>query len=289
MAEREIYNPETGEYEMAYDPGIYDPGTTDAPAPAAPTRTRYDWWSDPDTDPPDWMLQPGQPPVQATPGYYWSWSGDHWAMLPAPTATAAPTGTPPPTGGDTTPDPLPTTYGGDPYAGGMPTGPRMQLSALNYPQFNGPKFQAPAPFQYDPFQEPTIEEAQKEPGFEYALNQGIKAYENSKAYLGTYRSGATIKGLNDYARNMASQNYGQVYSRKADTYDRNRNNAASNYATNYGISRDVFDRDYMGAKDTYAPQARAAELQFARDWDQYAYEGDDAYRRWKAVIDANAT
>jgi len=73
-----------------------------------------------------------------------------------------------------------------------------------------------------------------------------------------------------------------------ENYDRNRNNAADSYATNYGISRDVFDRNYTAAKDAYAPQARARELEFARDWDVYAYEGDDDYRRWKAVIDANS-
>ncbi len=123
--------------------------------------------------------------------------------------------------------------------------------------------------------------------------------ENSKAYLGTYLTGGTIKGLNDYARNAANQNYNDVYRRSGETYDRNRGNAFGNwsanrenaadaYRTNYGISRDVFDREYQGAKDEYAPRARAAELEYGRNWDQYAYEGDDDYRRWKARIDAAA-
>jgi hypothetical protein len=176
-------------------------------------------------------------------------------------------------------------YGG---GGGYQAPERRPLAALNYPSFNAPTFAAPAPFSYENFQIPTIEEAQSEPGFDYALKEGLKAFENSKAYLGTYRSGGTIKGLNDYARNMATQNYDKVFDRKAQTYDRNRANAADAYATNYGISRDVFDRNYTSAKDTYAPQARAAELQFARDWDVYAYEGDDDYRRWKALVDANS-
>lgn len=206
---------------------------------------------------------------------------------------------------------------------GLTPPPRLALSNLNetYPQFVAPQFQAPEPFSYEPFsydpfsyesfQAPTLSEAQAEPGFEFALNQGIKAFENSKAYLGTYKTGATITGLNDYARNMANTNYNDVFQRKGETYDRNRGNAFNNwqgnrenafgnwsanrenaadaYATNYGISRDVFDRKYQGAKDEYQPKARAAELQFGRDWDQYAYEGDDAYRRWKALVDANAT
>lgn len=198
--------------------------------------------------------------------------------------TAAP---PPPQAYEPYPTTYPTYTGG---GGGMSyqAPERRPLAALNYPQFSGPTFAAPKPFTYEDFTLPTLEEAQNEPGFDYALKQGIKAYENSKAYLGTYRSGGTIKGLNDYARNMATQNYDKVFDRKAQTYDRNRSNAADAYATNYGISRDVFDRNYTSAKDTYAPKAREAELNFARDWDVYAYEGDDDYRRWKALVDANA-
>lgn len=200
-------------------------------------------------------------------------------------------------------DNYPTTY--PTYTGGGYQAPaRRPLASLNYPQFNGGRMTAPPPFAFDPFTyedfaAPTITEAQQEPGFDYALNQGIKAYENSKAYLGTYKTGGTIKGLNDYARNMANQNYNQVFDRKAQTYDRNRGNAFGNwsanrenaadaYATNYGISRDVFDRNYAAAKDEYAPRARASELEFARDWDVFAYEGDDDYRRWKALVDANS-
>lgn len=195
----------------------------------------------------------------------------------------------------------------DPWGGGggsyMPP-QRRTLASLNMPAFNAPRFEAPAPFSFDPFSfesftAPTLQEAQNEPGFDYALQQGLKAMENSKAYLGTYRTGGTIKGLNDYARNMANQNYNEVFRRKGETYDRNRGNAFGNwsanrenaadaYATNYGISRDVFDRNYTAAKDEYQPRAREAELNFARDWDMFTYEGDDDYRRWKAMIDANS-
>lgn len=250
--------------------------------------------------------QPGggdRPPKPQDPGdgRVYIWMGDQWGLTQPVDA---------PVGGD---------GGGGNYGGYQPPD-RGPLPQLNYPQFTAPTFNAPAPFSYgdfshDPFAyesftAPTLAEAQNEPGFEYALNQGVKAFENSKAYLGTYKSGATIKGLNDYARNMANQNYNQVFERKGQTYDKNRANAfgiydtnranafgnwdanranaADTYATNYGVSRDVFDRTYQGAKDEYAPRARASELQFGRDWDQYAYEGDDAYRRWKAMIDANS-
>lgn len=177
-------------------------------------------------------------------------------------------------------------YGGEP--GGYQAPERRPLASLNYPQFGGPTFTAPPPFAYKDYQLPTSEEIAAEPGFDFALKQGIKAFENSKAYLGTYKTGGTIKGLNDYAHNMAQQNAGNVIDRSMRTYELNRGNAADAYATNYGISRDVFDRNYQSAKDTYAPKAREAELNFARDWDVFAYEGDDDYRRWKALVDANS-
>lgn len=251
--------------------------------------TRYPWWHDPDNAPPDWMLQSGHPPIQATPGYYWGWAGDHWEMRQSPTSPTytdnQPKTTPTPRTPDTTPPPGDNTGGG---GWGFQPIRRIPPPSLAYPELTLPRFATPDPFVYEDFKAPTLADAQSEPGFDYALKEGIKAYENSKAYLGTYRTGGTIKGLNDYARNMANQNYNQVFDRKAQTYDRNRSNAADTYATNYGISRDVFDRNYLAAKDEFQPKARAAELQFARDWDVWQYEGDDDYRRWKARIDANS-
>ena len=298
---------------LPYDPYEENPdewgGYVPPPAGVPPIEyTQNDpGWTPPDTpgftwqyvDGVGWRATPNTPAAPTAPGggdrppkpddpgdgRTYIWMGDQWGLTQPTTAPFGPPG------------------GGNDY-GGYDGGPRTPPPALNYPSFTAPTFSAPAPFGYDPFAyesfaAPTLAEAQAEPGFEYALNQGVKAFENSKAYLGTYKSGATIKGLNDYARNMANQNYNQVFERKGQTYDRNRGNAfdtytanranaADAYTTNYGISRDVFDRTYQGAKDEYAPRARQSELQFARDWDQYAYEGDDAYRRWKAMIDANS-
>ncbi len=221
------------------------------------------------TPPPGGDNRPPKPPDPGD-GRVWIWMGDQWGLTEP---TSAPFG----------PHQNTTTIG----SLAAPTH-QTTLEPLNYPQFNAPTFTAPAPFSYADFQAPTLQQAQNEPGFQFALEQGLKAMENSKAYQGTYRSGGTIKGLNDYARNAANQNYNDVFRRSGETYDRNRSNAADIYSTNYGVSRDVFDRNYQAAKDTYAPQARAAELNFSRNWDQYAYEGDDAYRRWKAQIDAAA-
>lgn len=270
----------------------------------------FDIGPSPNTNDDWWMFDESTFPHgrQIAEGHEWKWgtpfagAKPQWYTSPTPAANiGTTTGNPPPQGPPTTTT-TPTNNQPPPGGPGYTPAERRPLGALNYPQFNAPRFEAPGAFSYDPFsyesfQAPTLGEAQNEPGFEYALQQGIKAMENSKAYLGTYRSGSTIKGLNDYARNMSNQNYNDVYRRKGETYDRNRgnafgnwsanrNNAADSYSMNYGISRDAFDRNYQGAKDEYAPRARGAELEFARDWDLYTYEGDDDYRRWKTRVDA---
>lgn len=251
----------------------------------------------PDQDEDAWMYDGSQPPSQSPPaGYEWVFghvAGSsrpvwHTNRAPDPVYANDTNNHPPqrPVKETTADEPRTAPSGPSGRSGYM--GDRRALSDLNYPMFDAPDFVAPPPFTYEAFVAPTLSEAQSEPGFEFAMQQGLKAMENSKAYLGTYRTGGTIKGLNDYARNMANQNYNDVFRRKGETYDRNRENAADSYVTNYGISRDVFDRHYTGARDEYSSRARAAELKFARDWDLYTYEGDEEYRRWKAQVDANS-
>lgn len=285
------YRRSDGDYYDPYDPP--DPyegrGVDLTPKQVDPNA----WLYDPNADPSGFPALPG--------GRQWAWNGRQWTAVAGGAGPAAPTA--PTTGGDYTP---PGGYGGGGGGdyGGYQLPNRSSLASLNYPTLNLPRAEAPPAFSYgdfsfEGFKAPTLEDAQNEPGFDYALKQGVKAFENSKAFSGTYKGGATIKGINDYARNMANQNYGQVFERQGQAYDRNRgnafgnwsanrNNAAENYMTNYGVSRDVFDRNYNATKDEFAPRARGAELEYARDWDQYAYEGDNSYRRWKALVDANS-
>ncbi len=182
----------------------------------------------------------------------------------------------------TTPAPLNTSGG---FEGGT-----FDWPGFNPPSFDpGDPFVGPAPFSYDAFAAPTLEQAQNEPGYEFARKEGQRALENSAAGRGVLRTGGTLKDLIGWGNRFAEQNYGNVYNRAANTYTTNRNNAAENYKTNYGISKDVFDtnygmrvdkfdRDYKGAYDSFQPVQRQAELTF-----------DDLYRRWKAELDATTS
>lgn len=183
------------------------------------------------------------------------------------------------------------------FGGG--SGPRAQFSPV--PEFTAPVFQAPPEFRYDKaapgkFQAPTAADMQNEPGFQFRMAQGQKALEQSAAGRGVLRTGGTLKNLVDYGQNFASNEYGNVYNRRAGEYDREFNaykfdydKEADTYAKNYNIKRDVFDRDFQGKVAEFQPKMtgwqvnsnadqRAAEQLFQREWDQYVFGNDEAWR-----------
>lgn len=59
-----------------------------------------------------------------------------------------------------------------------------------------------------------------DPGYQFRLDQGLKGVNQSAAHNGMLRSGDTLKALNDYAQNSASNEYGAAYNRYADAFGR---------------------------------------------------------------------
>ncbi len=192
--------------------------------------------------------------------------------------TNLPYGPQPTTPAVTTTDP----GGGSTYGQG---GGGASNAGFQFPQFDpsiyqpGPSFQPgqfgpPKPFSYgdfsyDSFKAPTLEEAQAQPGYQFALEQGQKALENSAAARGVLRTGGTLKDLFSWGDKFGEQNYGNVFNQDLqgyttnrnnafDTYNTNRNNAADAYRTNYGISKDTFDTNYGTAKDAYSLNNQSA-------------------------------
>jgi hypothetical protein len=92
-------------------------------------------------------------------------------------------------------------------------------------------------FEFRDFAAPTIEEARANPGFQHALQEGLKAIERSKAAAGTVLNPATAKALNEFANQAADVNFANVYAREASEYDRSYNQALQQYLER----RDVFE------------------------------------------------
>lgn len=72
------------------------------------------------------------------------------------------------------------------------------------------------------FQAPTAAQAEATPGYQFQLQQGLGALQNSAAGKGSLLSGRTLADLNNYAQGVASTNYQNVF-----------NNALTGYQTSY--------------------------------------------------------
>lgn len=66
------------------------------------------------------------------------------------------------------------------------------------------------------------------PGYQFALQQGLKGTNNALAAQGLDLSGAQAKGLSSYATGLADQTYGNQYNRALSTYNTNYQVAANN-------------------------------------------------------------
>jgi hypothetical protein len=61
------------------------------------------------------------------------------------------------------------------------------------------------------FQAPTAGQAAATPGYQFALDQGQQAIQNSAAAKGNLLSSTALKGLDQYSQGLASTNYQQTY------------------------------------------------------------------------------
>jgi len=78
---------------------------------------------------------------------------------------------------------------------------------------------------------PTFAQLEQTPGYQFALQQGLKGVQNSAAAKGLGYSGAQIKGAEQFGTGLASQTYQQQYQ-----------NALQNFNTNYQVGQNAANR-----------------------------------------------
>jgi hypothetical protein len=81
---------------------------------------------------------------------------------------------------------------------------------------------------------------QNEPGYQFTLDQGLKALNNQASSSGLLQSGSTLKGIENYAQGLAGTQYQNAYNRALTTFQTNRSNAlntlgAVNTLAGYGL------------------------------------------------------
>jgi hypothetical protein len=101
----------------------------------------------------------------------------------------------------------------DPYAAPAPYVP---ASAYQPGAYQAPVFTPGAPFTG-----PTAEQMGADPGYQFRLQQGQEALERSGAARGVTNTGGTLKNILDYGQQAASQEYGNVYNRAAQSWGMN--------------------------------------------------------------------
>lgn len=67
---------------------------------------------------------------------------------------------------------------------------------------------------------------QKDPGYQFRMDEGMKALQASAAARGGLASGRTLKDLTRFGQDVASQEYGNAYNRFYDQQDRSYNRLA---------------------------------------------------------------
>lgn len=115
------------------------------------------------------------------------------------------------------------------------------LSGLNAQALQGQGPLAPWTGQ---FQAPTLAQAQQEPGYQFALQQGTAALGNSAAASGNLLTGNTGEALQQYGQNLGEQNYQNVYNRAMQQYQQGYNqfeqgqaNTFNRYASIAGLGQ----------------------------------------------------
>ncbi len=85
------------------------------------------------------------------------------------------------------------------------------------------------------FTAPTADQAAQTPGYQFTLQQGLKATQNSAAARGLGTSGAAMKGAATYATGLADSTYNDVYNRALNTFNTNYKSASDNVNRLTGI------------------------------------------------------
>jgi hypothetical protein len=99
------------------------------------------------------------------------------------------------------------------------------------------------------FRAPTAGEAAATPGYQFALQQGQEAIENSAAARGNLLSSTTLKGLDQYSQGLASQNYGDVYQRALGEFQQRYNIFNQNQSNQFNRLSSLAAQGQQSAED----------------------------------------
>lgn len=119
---------------------------------------------------------------------------------------------------------------------------------------------------------PTMDQIQQDPGYQWRLDQGLKALQGSAAARGSLQSSGTMKDILDYSQGAASQEYQNAYNRFAQNQQFNANQIQDAWGRLNG-DRSAGQTADMNAFNQYANQRNF-------DQGQYQYNDTTGYNRY---------
>lgn len=139
------------------------------------------------------------------------------------------------------------------------------------PRYGG----APA-FSFADFQAPTANDVLSDPGYQFRQDQGRKSIETSASAKGLLNSGGTLADLLGFGQQLGSQEFGNVFDRKYNTWNANRQNAADAYRVNYSTQfSDPYQFDTTRANTSYD----RAQQQFQNDQNLWFKNQDSPFNK----------
>jgi hypothetical protein len=109
------------------------------------------------------------------------------------------------------------------------------------------RYDAPTYAEAKPFQAPSRAEAENDPSYQFALNEGRQGVERSAGAKGTLLTTGTLKDLDRYSQDAASMQYDKVYNR-----------ALQGYSLAEGLRGQAFDRNAQAGYNAAALNNQSA-------------------------------
>jgi hypothetical protein len=142
----------------------------------------------------------------------------------------------------------------------------------------------------DPFKAPTEADMQQDPSYKFRLSESLGAMQNSAAAKGLLRSGGTFSDLASRAGDMASQEYGAVYGRKASEYDRAFGNAFNTSQANNQNAAQAYDltNRYQQGADIANQQNRfnVGQANISNAYNAHNANASNSLAAWQANVGA---
>jgi hypothetical protein len=129
----------------------------------------------------------------------------------------------------------------------------------------------------------TIEDMKADPGYQFRLEQGLGAVENSAAARGALLGGNTIKALNEYGQGFASNEFGNVNERRQQDYG----NKVSEWGIGYNKNTEDWQNllaDWGANYQKYMGDYNTQTGSYMNKYNMYNMDRDNPFNKYLTLM-----